>query len=461
MDKYLVSLTVRRDGSSNFGTEKYGTFPAVSVGWRVSNESFLKDAAWLEDLKLRFGWGITGNQTVPAGNASDRFGGGTASTFYDINGSNGLTTGYSLARRGNQSTKWEENISTNVGLDASLFDGKINFVVDVYKRTVDGLLFNPDLPGVAGTAAPAFINIAQIDNNGIDLGLDYKNRTSSDFSYSIGLTLSRYKTEVVKIDGSTEVVFPTGFDSRIGIVNFYQVGLPISSFYGYTADGLFRSQAEVDAHAEQDGKAVGRIRFKDLNADGKINDDDKGSIGNPHPDFYGGLNLGFNFKQFDLTVFLFASYGNEIFRYNKLFDTFGFFNSNVRKDVLERSFHPTKNPDGDLPMLNVNDTYSYQPSSFFVEDASYLRAKNIQIGYNFKPETLGKVFSSLRVYLQAQNLFTITGYEGLDPAPSNFGVQGSNPNDLNSAIRSDIWTGFDFGNYPASKIFMLGINAGF
>ena len=239
------------------------------------------------------------------------------------------------------------------------------------------------------------------------------------------------------------------------------MGLPVSSFYGYTADGIFRSQAEVDAHAAQDGKDVGRIRFKDLNGDGVINDMDKGAVGNPHPDWYGGLNLGFNYKQFDLSIFLFASVGNEIFRYNKLFDTFGFFNSNVRKDVISRSFHPTKNPNGDLPMLNVNDTYSYQPSSFFVEDASYLRAKNIQLGYNFKPASLGKAFSSLRVYVSAQNLFTITGYEGLDPALSNFGVQGSNPNDPYANIKSDLWTGFDFGNYPTSKIFMVGVNAGF
>ncbi|MBK8566497.1 MAG: TonB-dependent receptor [Saprospiraceae bacterium] len=461
-DRYLASFTVRRDGSSNFGDEKYGTFPAVSLGWRLSNEEFMKGLDWLDDLKLRFGWGITGNQSVPGGNAFDRFGGGTASTFYDINGSNsGLTTGYSLARRGNKATKWEENISTNFGLDASFMQGKLNFVVDVYKRTVDGLLYNADLPGTAGTATPAYINVAQMDNNGIDLGLDYKGKVNSDFGYSIGLTWSTYKTEVVNIDGSTEVVFPTGSDSRIGILNHFALGLPVSSFFGYTADGLFRTQAEVDAHAAQDGKEVGRIRFKDLDGDGVINDNDKGAIGNPHPDWYGGLNLGFNYKQFDLTIFLFASVGNEIFRYNKLFDTFGFFNSNVRKDVLTRSFHPTKNPDGDLPMLNVNDTYSYQPSSFFVEDASYLRAKNISLGYNFKPGSLGKVFSSLRIYASAQNLFTITKYEGLDPALSNFGVQGSNPNDPYATIKSDLWNGFDFGNYPTNKIFMVGVNAGF
>ncbi|MBI1227743.1 MAG: SusC/RagA family TonB-linked outer membrane protein [Bacteroidetes bacterium] len=462
MDKYLVSFTVRRDGSSNFGDEKYGVFPALSLGWRVSGEEFMKSADWLEDLKLRFGWGITGNQQVPGGNAFDRYGGGTASTFYDITGSNnGLTTGYTLTRRGNTKTKWEENISTNFGLDASLFEGKIGLVVDVYNRKVDGLLFPASLPGTAGTAAPAYINIAKMENKGVDLGLDYRNKVNSDFGYSVGITFSQYSNEVVDIDGGSETFFPTGFDSRIGTVNFNKVGLPISTFYGLTADGIFRSQAEVDAHAEQDGKAVGRIRFKDLNGDGVINDDDKGAIGDAHPDFFGGINLGFNYKNFDLSIFLFASVGNQLFNYNKLFDTFGFFNSNVRKSVLTNSFDETKNPNGNLPKLDVNDTYSYQPSSFYVEDASYLRAKNIQLGYTFPTAKLGKVFSSLRVYVQAQNLFTITGYSGLDPSPSNFGVQGSNPNDLNSAIKSDLWNGFDFGNYPASKIFMIGVNAGF
>ncbi|MEK7256361.1 MAG: SusC/RagA family TonB-linked outer membrane protein, partial [Bacteroidota bacterium] len=461
-DKYLVSFTVRRDGSSNFGDEKYGVFPAFSVGWRLSEESFLESAEWLEDLKLRFGWGKTGNQRVPGGNAFDRFGGGTASTFYDINGANGaLTTGYSLQRRGNKATKWEENVSTNVGLDASLFAGKVNFVVDVYKRTVDGLLFPASLPGTAGTASPAYINIAEMENKGVDLSLDYRNRSSSDFSYSVGLTFSKYNNEIVSIDGSSETFFPTGTDSRIGLINLNKVGYSISSFYGFTADGLFRSQAEVDAHGAQDGKAIGRIRFKDLNADGKIDDDDKGVVGDPHPDFTGGVNLNFEYKSFDLNIFLYASVGNEIFNYNKLFETFRFFNSNVRKELLTNSFHPTTNPDGNLPMLNINDTYSYTPSSFYVEDGSYLRAKTIQLGYNFPASVTGKVFSSLRLYVQAQNLFTITGYSGLDPALSNFGVQSSNNADLNSTIRPDLWNGFDFGNYPSNKIFMVGVNAGF
>ncbi len=452
-DKYLISATIRRDGSSNFGDEKFGVFPAVSLGWRLSRESFLSSADWLTDMKLRFGWGVTGNQNVPGGNAFDRFGGGTSSTFYDISGANtNVATGYALTNRGNPGTKWEENISTNIGLDMTILDGKFNFVIDLYQRTTDGLLFPAALPGTAGTAGPAFVNIGVMENRGIDLGLDYRNRVSSDFSFDIGVTFTAYQNEIVSIDGTSNSFFPEGFDSRIGDVNINQVGASISSFYGLTADGIFASQAEVDAHAMQDGAAVGRLRFKDLNGDGVINDDDKGVIGDPHPDFTTGLNIGVNFKDFDLTAFFFASSGNQIFNYVRLFDTFGLFNSNVRQEVLTESFSAS-NPNGTIPQLDVNDTFSQQPSSFYVEDASYIRLKSLQLGYNLPRTTLGNTFSNLRIYIQAQNLFTITGYSGLDPAPSNFNVQGN--------LNGDLWTGYDFGNYPANKIVMFGVNAAF
>ncbi len=461
-DKYLLSATIRRDGSSNLGNEKYGVFPAFSVGWRASEEAFLKDVDWLSDLKLRFGYGITGNQRVPGGNAFDRFGGGPSSTFYDINGANtSIVTGYALTNRGNPNTKWEENISTNAGVDISLFEGKINLVVDVYERSIDGLLFPAANPGTAGTAAPAFVNIGKMTNKGIDLGLDYKNRISRDLTIDFGLTYSQYRNEIVSIDGNSNSFFPVGFDSRIGIVGINQLGYSISSFYGFTADGLFRSDAEVDAHATQDGAAVGRIRFKDIDGfdddgkltgipDGIINDADKGVIGDPHPDFVAGLTLGFTYKNFDFSAFLFSSVGNQIFNYNKVFDVFGLFNSNVRKDLLTESFSAS-NPGGTYPLLDVDDTFSQVPSSFYVEDASYLRLKTMQIGYTFPK--VGKTFSSLRIYVQGQNLFTLTGYSGLDPAPSNFGVQ--------DGINGDQWNGYDFGNYPANKIFMFGVNAAF
>ena len=451
-DKYIASATIRRDGSSNFGDEKYGVFPAFSVGWRIGAEPFLANANWLDDLKIRFGWGITGNQQIPAGNAFDRFGGSLESTFYDISGtSNSAVTGYALTNRGNASTRWEENVSTNIGLDATTINGKLNLVLDLYSRTVDGLLFPAQLPGTGGTAAPAFINVASMKNTGVDLGLAWNDRVSNKFGYNISFNFSHYKNEVVDIDGSSDSFFPGGFDSRIGIVNFNQVGRPISSFYGWTADGYFQNQGEVDEHADQQGKAIGRIRFKDLNEDGIINDDDRGYIGDPHPDFTLGTNIGFTAGNFDFTAFFFASIGRSIFNYNKLFDVFSFFNSNVRRDVVYNSWRPD-NPDAPYPINDLNDIFSISPSTYYVEEASYLRLTNLQLGYSLPSSVLGNTFKRLRFYVQVQNLFTITNYTGLDPAPSNFGQSGLN---------GDLWNGYDFGNYPAERRMLFGINAGF
>ncbi|MEL6650449.1 MAG: hypothetical protein AAFQ87_06525, partial [Bacteroidota bacterium] len=238
---------------------------------------------------------------------------------------------------------------------------------------------------------------------------------------------------------------------RIGRTSINTVGNPIGTFYGFTYDGLFRSQEEVDAHATQDGAAVGRIRFKDLNEDGVINDDDLGIIGSPHPDFTAGINIGLSYKNFDFTMFLFASQGNEIFNYNKLFEVFRFFNTNVREEVLTDAFHPTRNPEGTLPIMDENDVFSERPNSFYVEDASYIRAKQMQLGYTLPTELGSRLgMTNVRIYIQGQNLFTITNYSGIDPALSNFGVRGN----------SDQWNGNDFGNYPSSKVFMAGISLG-
>ena len=455
-DKYILSATIRRDGSSNFGDEKYGTFPAFSLGWRVGAEPFLSNLTWLDDLKLRVGWGKTGNQVIPAGNPFDRFGGSLESTFYDIRGTNNsAVTGYALTDRGNRNTKWEENVSTNFGIDASILNGKLNMVIDIYNREVDGLLFPAQLPGTAGTAAPAFINVASMKNSGVDIGLNWNDQVSTNFSYNLGLTFTRYVNEVIDIDGSSESFFPGGFDSRIGIVNFNTIGQPISTFYGWQADGFFQNQAEVDAHADQQGKAIGRIRFRDLDGDGIINDNDKGPIGNPHPDFTLGINLGMNIHRFDLSVFLYASVGAQVFNYQKLFDVFSFFNSNVRQDVVTDSWTPN-NPNAAYPINDLNDIFSISPSTFYVEEAGYLRAKNIQVGYTFPDTFGGNVFSRLRLYVQAQNLFTITNYSGLDPSPSNFGV-----NDQQNGETADLWTGFDLGNYPTERKVLFGINAAF
>lgn len=448
-DTYIVSATIRRDGSSNFGeAQRYGIFPAVSVGWRLSN-TLLADNDIIDDLKVRAGWGITGNQTIPGGNTVNRFGGGPGTSFYDITGSNNsLATGYALTNRGNADTKWEENTSVNIGIDGSLYNGKIDFVLDVYDRTTDGLLFNPVLPATAGSAAPPFINIAKMNNRGVDFAVNFRNKTSRDFGYNVGFNISHYRNEIQEIDGNRTEFFALNNNSRIGETGINQLGGPIGVFYGWQTDGIFQSQAEVDAHAEQVGKAVGQLRLSDLNGDGIINDGDLGNIGSPHPDFTLGMNLGVNFGDIDITTFWVGSVGNEIYNYNKLFEVFRFFNSNVREDLLENSWSPS-NPDGEYPLINEDDIFSENSTDFYVEDGSYLRMRTLQVGYTLGSDILDKVgIGSARIYVQGQNLLTLTGYSGIDPALASF-------------RRGDQRRGFDYGNYPQSKMIQVGVNASF
>ncbi|MFP4089420.1 MAG: SusC/RagA family TonB-linked outer membrane protein [Cyclobacteriaceae bacterium] len=454
--KYYASATVRRDGSSRFGpNNRYGVFPAFSAGWRLSEEGFMQGVTWMEDFKIRGGWGITGNQRVPDGSVFNRFGGGVGSSFYDIDGSNtSVTPGYILSARGNPDLKWEENIATNIGFDATLFGGKFEVVFDWYRRTVDGLLFNPTQPATAGSAAPAFFNVGQMSNTGIDLALGYRGRIGNDWDFSADLNLSHYVNEIERIDGNQDFFFgPVGGRGGTTVIN--QLGSPIGAFYGLVADGIFASEEEVDAHATQDGAAPGRIRFRDVNGDGSINADDRDVIGSYHPDLTSGLNLGLRYKRFDLNAFVFGSFGNDIFDVTREFTIFRLFNTNVREDLIENSWRPD-NLDAEYPRLDQSDTFSRAFSSYYIEDGSYVRLRNLQIGYALPGAALDRIgLSNLRLYVQGQNLFTITGYSNVDPS---LPAISSNTSTGNVADQS---AGIDRGTYPTNKIFSFGLNASF
>ncbi len=450
--KYYLSATVRRDGSSKFGANnRYGTFPAFSAGWRLSDESFMSGAEWLDDLRIRGGWGLTGNQRIPGGRTANQYGGGTRDTFYDINGTNtSIVTGYRLTALGNPDLKWEQNASTNIGLDLAMFDRRLSVVVDVYSRTVDDLLFNPALPATAGHASPPIVNIGTMENKGIDFSVGYRSAGTSDFNWDIELIGSQYNNEIVKIDGVQDFFYgPTTGRGGTTVIN--QLNYPIGSFYGYKTDGIFQNEGEVDAHADQDGKDVGRFRFVDTNEDGIVNSEDRTIIGSPHPDFTAGLSFNASWKNFDLSTFFFGSFGNDIFDITKEFTVFRLFSTNVRQDRLTDSWTPT-NTGAKYPQLNQNDQFSSQFSDFYVEDASYFRWKNLQIGYTIPRAGW---FQSMRVYIQGQNLFTISGYSGYDPALPTISSDGSAGN------QSDQASGIDRGTYPASRIFSIGVNATF
>lgn len=460
-DKYFLSATVRRDGSSKFSeSNRYAVFPAFSAAWRISGESFMSNSTLFDDLKLRASWGKTGNENIQLYNFADRWGGSIASAFYAIDGSNSSSTaGYWQTTIGNPNTKWEVGVNTNVGLDATLLNEKLTFVIDFYKRVTSDLLYNAALPGTQGIAVVPFSNIAQMTNKGVDLAIGYRNKSSKDMSWNIDLNLSRYKNVVDKVDGVVDFFYPNAqqgrIDNRLPIeFNINKVGESMSSFRGYVVDGIYTSSDDLAACKVGNAK-VGGLKFKDLDNDGAITEADATIIGNPHPDFTGGINFGLSIKNFDINAFLVGSYGNDIFNYVKLFTHFRQFNSNV-----DREYYLNNGNDG-TPKLNINDTASKLASTYYVEDGSYLRLGQLQLGYRF-PITSNKLgVKNLRVFIQGQNLFTITGYSGLDPVLSNanlgdgFTVNGS------FQRLNDLWTGYDLGQYPSNKLYTFGLNVDF
>jgi hypothetical protein len=343
--------------------------------------------------------------------------------------------------------KWEENKSTNVGTDLSLFEGALNVVLDVYRRTTDNLLFNPATPATAGIAAPPIVNIGKMRNTGFDFSLGH---TGSWWNATFNG--SHYKNTILSIDGVQTSFFGPG-STRLGNqITINEVGHPIGSFYGYIADGFFQNAADVAAHATQAGAAPGRIKFRDINGDGVIDNSDRTIIGSPHPKFTAGLDLGAHRGNWDASATIFGTYGNKIFENQMDFYVFQDFSSNVRKDLLANSWTP-QNPNAKYPILDINDTQSGRPSSYYVKDGSYTRLRSVQLGYRLPSSA--PYLPGARVYVQGENLFTKTNYDGLDPA-----LPPSNANGAAGDIR-DQFMGVDQGAYPTNRIFSIGIVTSF
>jgi TonB-linked SusC/RagA family outer membrane protein len=460
-DKYVVSATVRADGSSRLGPQhRWGTFPAFGLGWRITNESWMKENRFLNDAMLRYGWGVTGNQLIPTGRIVSQYGGGRGDTFYDITGSNtSIAPGFRLTSIGNADLKWEENRSQNVGADLSLLDRNLDVVIDVYKRTTENLLYNPALPATAGGVSPPFLNLGSIQNTGFDFSVGHRGSW-----WNATFNGSHYTNKILRINGDQTFFYgPSGGGAtdgstglRFGNPVINQVGSPIGAFYGYVANGYFRDAADVASHATQAGASPGRIKFQDLNGDGKIDLNDRTVIGSPHPSFTAGLDLGARWRDFDVSSTVFGTFGNKIFDAQKQFYVFRNFSTNVRNDLLENSWTPT-NLDAKYPRLDVNDTYSYAFSSYYVEDGSYIRMRSLQIGYTIPPDLrfIGRSLPGARVYLQGENLFTHTNYPGLDPSLAVQLVERA------SGDIRDQFRGIDQGTYPSNRVFSIGLTTSF
>ncbi|HEY0780422.1 MAG TPA: SusC/RagA family TonB-linked outer membrane protein [Gemmatirosa sp.] len=456
-DRYTANFTVRRDGSSRLGPEhRWGTFPAVGLGWHLTNESFFQPGSVVSDAQVRIGYGITGNQQIPAGRVVDQFGGTRNQTYYNITGSNSNSVvGYRLISLGNPDLKWEENRSVNAGTDVAFFHNNLNVVLDVYNRTTNNLLFAPATPGTAGAALPPFVNIGEMRNRGYDFSVGHRDR-----NWSLSFNGSHYNNKILRIDGGSNSFFSPA-STRIGTFVINQVGDPIGSFYGYQADGYFRDSADVKNSPAQDGAAPGRIKFKDVNGDGKITLADRTIIGSPHPKFTGGLDGEIRRGRFDLGATLFGTFGNKIFDAQKDFYVFQDFETNVRNDLLKNSWTPT-NLNAKYPRLDVNDTYSRAPSSYYVENGSYVRLRSVQLGYTLPTTGIRFLPGGSRIYVQAENLFTITGYDGLDPSLPAAGLTtGGGTGGIGALDQRDLFRGVDTGVYPSSRTFSIGITTSF
>lgn len=422
-DRYLFGATVRRDGSSNFGeTTRYGVFPSFSAGWRISKENFMSTVSWVDDLKLRGSWGKLGSQNnVPPANAFSLYSSGFGTSYYGIGGTGSITQGFYQSTIGNPNTGWEQDVITNVGLDATVFN-KFDISLEWYVKKINGLLFPQPLPATAGGATAPIINIGDIQNKGWDIAATYHGRVNNDFHFDITANITAYKNLVVSIPD------PGYFD--VGTVR-NEVGHPVSSFFGYKFVGFFKDSADVAKSPTQEDAAPGRFKYADVNHDGQITPDDRTFIGNPNPKFTYGLNLRASFKNFDFSMILYGSYGNQI--YNALRSTITHWNDYpeaLSNDLVFGSWTPT-NLNAKAPIAENSTNFSNAEGSFYVENGSFLKCRSMMLGYSLSPASLGKLgIKKLRVYIQAANLFCITKYSGLDPelmgTAESFGIDNSN-----------------------------------
>jgi len=454
-DKYLAQIVVRNDASSRFkAATNSGVFPAASFGWRVSEENFMSGLTFIDDLKLRYGWGQTGNQEIGDYNAYTSYQATSYNSSYPIDGSAGAATvGYNAAQYGNPNAKWETTTSSNFGLDATLLDRKLTVEFDLWSRTTEDLLLNVQIPYGAGDGGAPALNVGEMLNKGFDLALGF-NDQKGDFGYSINANISQYRNEIIKLDEFNTPIFGAG--RRVPSMTRTVVGSPISMFFGLQTDGIFQTQAEADAAPSFGAyNAPGKFRFVDIDGDGEINDDDRTEIGSPHPDFVYGISLNLSYKNLGLAVFGNGSSGNDIFNYVRYFADFNSFQGNRSVRALRDAWQPSNpsaprsqwiaaNPDATSPIMDANDQTSSRVTTYLIEDGSYFRIRNIQLTYTFGDvinNALG--IDSGNIYLQGQNLFTFTNYSGLNP-------------EVNEG--SDLTLGYDGGYMPVAKTITVGLN---
>ncbi|CAM4204611.1 SusC/RagA family TonB-linked outer membrane protein [Zobellia nedashkovskayae] len=443
--KYLASFSARRDGSIAFGDDnKFANFYAGSLGWVVSNESFFN----IEDinlLKIRGSYGTVGNENIDPQYVSITVGGPSYNTTANSNGytfGTEFVSGATVNSFSNPTLSWEEQTQYNIGFDATLFND-LSITADYFNKSVDGLLFTDAPPLYAGTSEPVQSNIGSTESKGVDLTIGYSNGNSKNFKFNTSITFTSSTNLVTETNSDGTAFVPGGsiFNGQAHDITRFEKGFTPGYFYGYQTDGLFQNQTEIAVHATQTGAQPGDIRFVDSNNDGIINDDDKTKIGDPFADFTLGWNLGFDFKNFDFSMFTYASVGNDIYRAyerNALY-------TNKDRSILNRWTGEGSTNDAKNPRYTFADTNSnIRPSDRYVEDGSFVKIKSLMLGYTL-PESSNTFFSKIRIYAQAKNLVSLTEYTGYDP-------------EISGGILD---TGIDRGAYPQARTLLIGLDLKF
>lgn len=462
-EKYMLSAIMRADGNSKFAPGKrWGYFPSVSAGWVISNEKFMaKTVSWLDFLKLRAGWGQNGNaQTISNFQWQGAFAYNTSS-YYTFNGNpDQYVSGAAPSRLPNEDLTWETSEQLNIGLDARFLSGRLGFTLDWYNKKTKDLLVAVPVDPTTGFSTQ-MKNAGTVENKGIELSLSWNDKIGKDFQYNVGWNMAYNHNEVTEVK-SNQTYNNGGNDllaQNTGYMARFEEGHPIGYFWGYKTEGVMQNEADVQAYLDKNCKGnaanskqgtgikPGDLKFVDVNGDGVVNDDDKTELGDPHPDVTMGITLGASYKGFDLSVTGFGAFGQQVARSFRKF-TDGEY-ENFTTEVYD--YWHGEGTSNKYPLLaHMNAGPNWQTiSDIYIEDASYFRLQNLTVGYDFTKIWKNSPFQQLRLYFAAQNLFTITGYKGMDP-------------ENGTAIGSDSWvTGVDVGNYPQPRTYMVGVNVKF
>ena len=436
-----MSGVLRRDGSTKFGpNNRFGYFPSASLGWVVSDENFLVDSKTINFLKLRASYGILGNDRI-ASNAFRGLLNGEAA--YVLN--NQLIFGRSVGILPNPEIQWEQQETLDIGIDLKLFDNKIDITADYFKKTTNELLLQPPASGILGVSAPGssspVVNGGTVENTGFEFAIGYKKYFSDDFNIGINYNITFLENKAIAVNNGLGFIAGGGFGVGQDLPSRFEEGKPLGYFFGLQTDGIFQNQDEIEDHATQANAAPGDLRFVDTNEDGVIDADDRVDIGNPIPDATMGLNLTFNYKNWDFNSYAFASVGNDIVRNYERVQPL------VNKSVYTLNRWTGEGTSNTVPRVTTGATGNNQFSDYFVEDGSFIRIQNIQLGYSLPMKVVDRFgMSKLRFYLSANNLLTLTKYRGYDPSATS---------------GSPVGAGIDYGFYPVPRTYLLGINLKF